>query len=245
MDGTDLLLDPFRRAVSTHDDRDRVIAVDYPYKECLSVKDLASYVVDTYLSPLKNDTRGYVIVNQSFSGYVGFNLSSLKQLPGTLKGQVFVNAFASPPGPSFLRGLLPSAASSFFERQPPPWMVSPIFLGPNAQGMEKVQAAAALVKPEVMIHRLSLCLSEDAWDFWRNRTLLPSSRTLYLRGEDDFIISRSHVQQLRSSRPDISWVSIPKGPHLLLQRYGWECGVAVNKFCVRLQTHLHVSTSIP
>lgn len=233
MDGTDLLLDSFRRQLCTPDDPDRVIAVDYPYAQSLSIQDLASLVVAKYLSPLERDRRGYVLVNQSFSGHVGLQLA-IRNLR-RLRGQVFVNCFASPPGPKFLQNIPFTATSSLFKRQPPPWMVSRIFLGPSATGMDHVQAAASRIKPEVMSHRLSLCLTEDSWHLWRNRRLLPSSQTLYLRGDNDLLIPKPQAQQLRSARPDIEWVTVPKGPHLLLQRYGTECGVAVENFCSRMQ----------
>ncbi|PXF42387.1 hypothetical protein BWQ96_07907 [Gracilariopsis chorda] len=106
MDGTDLLLDSFRRQLCTPDDPDRVIAVDYPYAQSLSIQDLASLVVAKYLSPLERDRRGYVLVNQSFSGHVGLQLAirNLRRLRGqaatTMDGKPYLpGAFCDRDGP--------------------------------------------------------------------------------------------------------------------------------------------------
>ncbi|CAN8070456.1 unnamed protein product [Agarophyton chilense] len=89
LDGTDLLLDRFRRQLCAPDDPNRVIAVDYPYERILSVQEMATFVIDNHLAKLGNDKRGYVVVNQSFSGHVGFQLAR-HNLPGLLQGQSFL-----------------------------------------------------------------------------------------------------------------------------------------------------------
>lgn len=229
MDGTELLLRDFRAALCGPADSGRVVGVAYPRDEELSVAALAAHVTDAYLTALADDPRGYVLVNQSFSGHVGLRLAA--SAPRGLLGQVFVNAFASPPGPAWLHGarFLPPAA--LMRRQPPPWMVSRIFLGPDGSGMSAVQAAGAANRPEVMRDRLRLCLTEDSWHVWRNRTLLPGDATLYLRGDGDVIVSEERAKEMQDARPDIAWVRVPKGPHLLLQRHGRESARAVEQFC--------------
>lgn len=230
MDGTDLMLDNFRSALSSQDDPGRVIGVDYPFNEELSVPELAHFTSEKYLEPLAQDPRGYVLVNQSFSGHVGLHLAS-KTPPGILQAQVFVNSFVSPPAPSFLRNIPTSVGDRLFQNQPPPWLVGRIFLGPNAKGMHTVQAAASQVLPAVMSHRLGICLNEDSWHIWRNSDQISADKTLYLRGDSDVIVRKRDAHTLKASRPDIEWVHVEGGPHLLLQRYGTECGTAVDTFC--------------
>lgn len=242
MDGTDLLLDKFRETTSSADDRNRVVGVNYPFTKPFTIPQLADFVIEHYLKPLSDDPRGYVLVNQSFSGHVGLHLSQL-QLPGTLHGQVFVNCFTSPPGPSFIRGIPSYITTPLFRNQPPPWLVGRIFLGPNSTGMHTVQAAASQVEPVIMSQRLSLCLTENSWHLWRSPNLIPPETTLYLRGDDDVIISQRESQRMKLARPDIPWVRIPHGPHLLLQRYGSECGTAVNQFCRQLSEHTAAAES--
>lgn len=113
-------------------------------------------------------------------------------------------------------------------------MVSDIFLGKGAKDMELVQAAGAAVSPTVMRHRLDLCLRENSWHIWRRKDLLPSKSTLYLRGDADVIVTDRQAQQIHNARPDIAWVSIPNGPHLLLQRFGVQCAKVVDEFCDRV-----------
>lgn len=233
MDGSELMLESFRTAISSHNDRDRVIGVQYPLDRHLSVTELADFVSSTYLSSLSQDPRGYVLVSQSFSGHVGMSLAC-DHLPGRMMGQVFVNAFASPPGPSWIHNGRLRIPAAMFRRQPPPWMVSRIFLGEDGTGMDVVQAAGAKVEPSVMRHRLDICLGHDSWATWRCSELLPGDRTMYLRGGDDAIVANDAAQQMRKARPDISWVHVPDGPHLLLQRCGRPAARAVHKFCERL-----------
>lgn len=234
MDGSELMLESFRTAVSSHNDSNRVVGVHYPVDQHLSVSELADFVSSVYLSSLSADPRGYVLVSQSFSGHVGMHLAHHKQLPGRMIGQVFVNAFASPPGPSWIHNGQLQVPAALFRRQPPPWMVSRIFLGKGGTGMDVVQAAGAKNEPSVMRHRLDICLGHDSWPTWRCPVLLPSERTLYLRGEDDAIVADEAAQQMREARPDIPWVHVPGGPHLLLQRCGRPAARAVHKFCERL-----------
>lgn len=235
MDGTDLLLDPFRQVMSTPDDPNRIIAVNYPFNQSLTIPELVTFVTHNYLAPLSEDPRGYILLSQSFSGHVGLHLSQMRT-PGNLRAQIFVNAFASPPGPSLLRGnpIPAPVTDALFRRQPPPWLVGRMFLGENTTGMHVVQAAASRVAPNVMSQRLSLCLSENSWHVWRRRDVLQASRTLYLRGVDDAIVSRREAREMQLARPDVEWVEIPRGPHLLLQSFGTECGIAVDLFCERV-----------
>lgn len=233
MDGTDLLLTKFRNETSTPDDPNRVIAVDYPFNKNMTISELGDFVCEKYLTPLTKDERGYILVNQSFSGHVGFHLSQ-QYTPGKIRGQVFVNAFASSPAPAALRYIPTSFTDSLFRNQPPPWLVGRVFLGRKPIGMGDVQSAAAQVEPFVMSHRLSICLNENNWHIWRRRDLLPAERTMYLRGDNDLILRKHEARKIKLARPDVRWVQIPEGPHLLLQKHGKRCGIAVNEFCSRL-----------
>lgn len=230
MDGSELMLDNFSAAISSRNDPHRVIGVNYPSDLELSVAELADFVSSTYLRTLSSDSRGYLLVSQSFSGHVGMDLARSQQ-PGRMLGQVFVNTFASPPGPSWLHNGRLRVPEALFRRQPPPWMVSRIFLGEDGTGMDIVQAAGAQVEPRVMRHRLDICLAHDSWPVWRCPDLLPGDRTLYLRGEDDTIVADEAAVRMRKARPDIPWVHVPDGPHLLLQRCGRPAAQAVHRFC--------------
>lgn len=239
MDGSDLMLEKFRRATSSEDDTNRVVGVQYPLTGLLTIEELSDHVFENYLCSLSNDSRGYIIVNQSFSGHVGFNLAR-RELPGRLLGQVFVNSFASTPLSGPLRSVALSVPASAFVRQPPPWMVGRMFLGAGGQGMDTVQAAGGQVDPAVMHHRLGQCLKEEAWDVWTNEDLLPDDNTLYIRGTADQIVGEDIAEKMRRTRPGIKWVHVSDGPHLVIQRFGAECGVFVERFCRQL-VHVHAN----
>lgn len=232
MDGTELMLGGLRDELCGPGDAARVVGVSYPRNRHLGFDELADFVTKEYLDALREDPRGYVLVSQSYSGHVLLRLAG-RDLPGQSHGQVFVNAFVSPPAPTWLRSFAPPAA--LFRNQPPARMVSNIFLGRGGVGMDIVQAAGAKVDPHVMAARLADCLREDSWHLWRSPHVLVGNRSLYLTGADDCIVSRAQSSQMARARSDVEFVTIDNGPHLLLQRYGWASARVIGDFCQRVQ----------
>lgn len=243
MDGTaSLLIDNFARYICNPGagvaDASRVVLVDYPRDRYLSSRELADYVAESYLAPLADDERGYVLVAQSFSGHVALQLSSRRKsetsepLPGLYKGTVFVNCFCSLPvrwaGPA-----LRAVPESVFKRQPPAYFVAHFFLGQRGGSgmMEAVQKVVRPVLPSVMKSRLLLIVDEDSWHLWRDSAVLSESNALFLYGSGDLLVGGTeHIALLRNSRRDIEFVEVPGGPHLLLQTDGVECARVVDEF---------------
>lgn len=241
MDGSALLLERFRNAANTgisHDGSERVIAVTYPTNVHLRLcHELCEYIVHNYLEKLEKDANGYVIVAQSFSCHAALTLYSkhgrYSPLPGRCLGIVLVNGFCSMPGPLWAHGLrdvLPFA----LQYQPPPWMVTNIFLGrgPDTSSMMRiVQKCCSLVKPWVLQARLKECFDTNTWSVWSDTSALEGRSVLCLHGLDDALVSRAAMtQRMKTSRRDIEFVGIEHGPHLLLQRFPEPCAKAIDKF---------------
>lgn len=243
MDGTaSLLIDNFARYICNSGggsaDASRVVLVDYPRDRYLSSRELADHVAESYLAPLADDERGYVLVAQSFSGHIALQLASrqesetLAALPGLYKGTVFVNCFCSLPmrwaGP-----VMRALPESVFARQPPSYLVARFFFGQSGSGdmMKAVQKVVQPVLASVMKSRLLLIVEEDSWHLWRDLAVVPQSAALFLYGSGDVLVGATeHITLLRESRSDIEFVEVPGGPHLLLQTNGSECARLVDEF---------------
>lgn len=246
MDGTaSLLIDNFARYICNTGvgsaDASRVVLVNYPRDRYLSSRELADHVAESYLAPLADDERGYVLVAQSISGHIALQLASRQQsetlaaLPGLYKGTVFVNSFCSLPmrwaGP-----VLRALPESVFTRQPPAYLVARFFFGQSGSSvmMKAVQKVVQPVLASVMKSRLLMIIDEDSWHMWRDSSVLPESDALFLFGSGDLLVGGTkHMTLLRESRGDVKFVEVRGGPHLLLQTNGAECARLVHEFASR------------
>lgn len=230
MDGSGVLLNDFTHSLQEDDATRKVVAVQYPKTKHMTFDELRDFVASEYLSSFADDDRGYLVVCQSYSAHVGFRMHDSKT-PGTLRGQVFVNGFAGPPGPRVFHGrgwLFPPVV---FERQPPDWVAARFLLGGDAPRMSMVQSAVADVSSDVMAARLDACLTEDAWHRWRSPYITPGSSTLFLCGTADPVVGSTEMaRKMKMAREDVGWVEVLHGPHLLLQRFGGQCAEAIDEY---------------
>lgn len=251
MDGTaSLLIEQFARnlCVGAYDsDPERIIFVDYPRDKHLKPAQLRDYVAENYLTRLMKDTRGYILVAQSFSGHVALLIAdaNASKRPGNHIGTVLVNCFCSCPAPLWARGMLRTIPALAFAQQPPSFVVKSVFFGSSgtASMMDAVQSLVALVLPAVMKARLRDVADESTWTQWKNRKALQGRYVLYLRGADDVLVGATrHPELLQQARPDVEFVTIDKGPHLVLQTDGARCARIVDDWLSKME---EVSTPNP
>jgi hypothetical protein len=222
MDGNALMLDGFAAALGSAEDPGRVVQVQYPGDSHLHPIDaVGAYIVREYLAKLQSDTRGYIIVAQSYSGHVALSLCSGRwgTIPGNCVGCVLVNAFCSPPVPAALRYLSSLVPSFAFSQRLPLSAISYFLLGSGRlKEARQVQDAVSRCDPAVMLARMRDCLHDDSWSEWRDRLSLIGSSVLYLRGSSDPLVGKTDlVRRMKEARDDISFVDVHAGPHLLLQ----------------------------
>lgn len=231
MDGTaNLLLDTFQSSLIGG--ASRVVMVDYPKQSFLSFSELADFVAGQ-IRP--DDTHGYVLVAQSFSGHVALRLAtSPAALPGSYLGTVLVNSFCSAPLPPWARPVMRRVPPAAFMQQPPAWLASRILFGAagTVKQMAAVQRVVQRVAPHVIAARLAACADESSWALWRDEIALPGESLLYLQGGSDILCGGTrHANLMQQARSDIQFHRFPGGGHLLLQTSGAECARAVDRFC--------------
>ncbi len=231
MDGSGVLLEDFSAGLQEADPSRKVVKVQYPKTTHLNFDELRKFVVSDYLSAFSDDSRGYIVVCQSYSAHVGFRLND-GDVPGVLRGQVHVNGFTEPPGPRIFRGRGWLFPQILFEQPPPDWLAAQLLLGGDAPNMRTVQMAGAGVAASVMAARLQDVASPRIRGTdGRCPRLTPGDCTLFLCGAADPVVGASELaKKMRRARRDVGWVEVLHGPHLLLQRFGYRCAQAVDDY---------------
>ncbi|KAJ8901674.1 hypothetical protein NDN08_003880 [Rhodosorus marinus] len=176
LDGLAGLCEDFVRAICGFGGSAREIS--FPENRCLQFDQLAELVSRDLEA---NERRPYIIVAQSFSGHVALRLAASKcsrrGVATNLKGVVFVNSFIKSPLPQLLSRTLadspltgPRAASSL-----PPKNVSQRLLvngDPSSSGIvDKLYSNVRRHPPEVISHRLRMCLETDSSSIFTSTSL--------------------------------------------------------------------------
>lgn len=125
---------------------------------------------------------------------------------------------------------LPAAV---FALQPPAGLVAGLFFGPRgtAAMMAQVQERVSRVAPEVMKARLGEIADLELWGMWRDVKTVVAGKVLFLRGGDDVLVGKTkHIELLQEARPDLQFVTVQSGPHLVLQTDGARCARIVDEW---------------
>jgi pimeloyl-ACP methyl ester carboxylesterase len=179
--------------------------VAYPRDRVLGVDALAEHARG-FVPPASR----YAIVAESFSGLVALELA--REPPPGLTAIVLVAAFVRSPFPWFLRAPLRAGAEILVRLPAPRWPLARWLTGGDATLAADVRTAIASVRPTVVAERLRMLTRVDA----RRDLALCRAPMLYLAGQKDRLVTRSHTQELTSLRPDITVRELP-APHLVLQ----------------------------
>jgi hypothetical protein len=235
MDGGPLLLEAFSTALGSEQDPTRVLKVRFPRESHLHpIKEVGHHVIREYLIALNGDSRGYIVVAQSYSGHVALSLCSgrLGPLPGKCIGCVLVNTFCSAPTPAYVKRLSWLVPRSIFSQLLPLPLISLFLLGAGrTEEAREVLASVSGCEPDVMLARMQDCLRDDSWSEWTDETSLDGSSVLYLRGLSDPLVGKTDlVRRMSQTRSDIQFVGIHDGPHLLLQCAPHACARAIDSF---------------
>jgi pimeloyl-ACP methyl ester carboxylesterase len=94
------------------------------------------------------------------------------------------------------------------------WVLRAVIAGPHAteSTLQLTRRTIHRVRPDVMLHRLAQVRDVDARQELRKCTM----PVLYLRGEADRVVRRSHLREIVENCPGVQVETID-APHLLLQ----------------------------
>jgi pimeloyl-[acyl-carrier protein] methyl ester esterase len=217
MDGTGKLFSEFIAALP---EPFEVVAVGYPTERYLPYSELENFV--RAASPI---SEPYMLVAESFSTPLAIQYAATN--PANLEGLVLCAGFATSPVKGWRR-FLGSLLAPLVFRVPLPNLAAKLWLvGSDAPTslLTAVRSAISSVQAGVLVARLRAVLASDVrWAVGQIGVPI-----LYIRAEQDRLVSALCVEELRQIRPEMS-VAVLAGPHLLLQRRPQRAAEAVVRF---------------
>jgi len=208
LDGTDLLLDRFRRlAPPTYD----VTVLALPDDPTAGYSELCDHFSETVASAGK-----CVLIGESFSGPLAVLLA--QRHPGVMIHLVLVATFVVSPVPFVARWI---PWSLFFRLPLPSFAVRRFMLGPFDDGLvDLLQKAACTVSPRTLARRMRSVIEVDVSDQFRQLTCPVTC----ICPTNDALVSERCVTTILELREDVILKRI-EGPHLILQtqpEQAWE-----------------------
>ncbi len=163
-----------------------------------------------------------ILVAESFSGPLALKLSLSR--PAGLMGVVLCSSFVRSPVSSLWRWL---PWSLLFRIPPHPSLLRRYLVGSGAKPttVAAVAAAIAKVKPGVLAARIKTVIQVDA----THALVACPIPLLYLHGDQDRLVQKLTVEELRCARPDMV-VKTLHAPHLLSQSVPNEAWANIEAF---------------
>jgi pimeloyl-[acyl-carrier protein] methyl ester esterase len=216
MDGTGLLLEDFANALPASL---RPLVVRYP-------PDVGSYRdVDRFLRSAQLDSEPFVLLGESFSSVAAIAWAATN--PPNLRGLVICVGFATPPLRRWLRPVSRLLSHLLFALPRPRFLTRHFTAGRNAPKplVLRLETIRATVPVETFAARIRAILSCDV----RRELNLVRVPILFLHAEEDRLISRARLEEMRQIQPHAAAEIFP-GPHLLLERHAVRAAERVARF---------------
>lgn len=217
MDGTGELFSQFIAALP---EPFEAVAVVYPTERYLSYSELESFVCAACTI-----SEPFMLIAESFSTPLALKYAATN--PASLLGIVLCAGFAASPVRGWRRFLVSLLAPVVFHVPMPNLAARRWLVGEDASPslLAAVRAAILSVQPRVLAARLRAVLASDV----RRAVCQIGVPILYIRAEQDRLVSAVCVEELRRIRPKVS-VAVLAGPHFLLQRCPQRAAEAVVRF---------------
>lgn len=191
-----------------------------PQIHCYPVRDLFSY--DELLAGIRAPDGEFSILAESFSGPLGIRLAA--RHASQVRCLILVGTFARSPMrlPGWLRQCFSACAFSFGERIP-----ARLLFSSKAGASERKHFSETIraVPRGVFAHRLREVLAVDVEAQLRRLTV----PILYLRGRQDWVVSRRAVERIRRIQPNVALSEVEAG-HLVLQEKPEACARLICEF---------------
>ena len=215
MDGTGELLRPLAEQLSIHRP---VQLVSYPVDRFLSYDQLVSYIKER----LPNDRC--VILGESFSGPIAIEIAATDS---RIAGLVLASSFARHPFPTQIAAFVRLLDLRWI----PTSIVVAVLMGMTATPELKMHLRQVLrtLPPEIIQARIQEVLRVDK----RVRLNEIACPMLCLHGYSDRLVSKKHVDEIVSARPDCQtrWL---ESSHMLLATHTDAAVNVIEEFCEHL-----------
>jgi pimeloyl-[acyl-carrier protein] methyl ester esterase len=217
MDGTGELFSEFIAALP---ETFEAVAVGYPTERYLSYSELENFVLAACPT-----SEPFMLIAESFSTPLALKYAAAN--PANLEGVVLCAGFAASPVRGWRRFIASLLAPVVFHVTMPNVAARHWLVGTDASPslLRAVRTAVASVKPDVLAARLRAVLACDV----RGAVGQIGVPILYIRAEQDRLVSALCVEELRQLKPEMT-VAALEGPHLLLQRQPQKAAEAVVGF---------------
>jgi pimeloyl-ACP methyl ester carboxylesterase len=205
MDGTGELFADFIKALPVESEAE---VLRYPADRFLSYEQLVPLTQSVFPT-----SEPFVLVAESFSTPLAMQLAATN--PPNLKGVVLCAGFVTSPVRGRLRRLCLVFSPVLFSAGLPKSAARYWLAGSSASPtlLASVRAAISSVRPAVLSARLTAVLTCDA-RAELEKIVVP---ILYLQAEQDRLVNKSCIEEIRRIKPQTA-VSVIDGPHLLFQR---------------------------
>jgi pimeloyl-ACP methyl ester carboxylesterase len=218
MDGTGELFAPLLEKLPL---AIKCAVISYEKDKKQSYKELVEYVHN--LLPTNED---YIIVAESFSGPIAFELA--KNNDPNLKSIIFVASFLSSPNPllSVVKWL---PLSILFKAPIPTQFVKKYLLGVeiNDDLISKFRNILGEINTNVLSYRLRQMASLELGSHKLE------VRAIYLQATDDKLVSENSFTNFKLSMENLRVILVP-GPHFLLQANPTACAAIIEEECREL-----------
>ena len=207
LDGTGKLFSEFVAALSEHFE---VTTVSYP-----ADKHLSDAEFDTFLQKVYPTSEPFVLLAESYSAPIAIRHAASH--PPNLKALILCAGFATNPvrGWKHLAAVVSAAALSYIRIPIPDFAARLWIVGPDAPPwlLARLSTLIDSVDRKVLSARIKALLN------WDVRSALRQLRMpiLYIRAQQDRLLSAKTVDELTRANPAIEIITLP-GPHLLLER---------------------------
>jgi len=211
MDGTGELFGPLLEKLPI---TIKCAVISYKKDKTQSYKELVEYVHN--LLPINDD---YIIVAESFSGPIAFELAKNKD--PNLKSVIFVASFLRPP--NTLLKLIKWFPLSLFLRLPiPTKFIKKYMLGEevNNELIRKLRDVLAKIDTNVLSYRLRQIASLNI------KSTKLDTRAIYLQPTSDKLVPENNFVDFKNSIENLRISRVP-GPHFLLQANPSECSAII------------------
>jgi pimeloyl-[acyl-carrier protein] methyl ester esterase len=215
LDGTGLLFQPLVRCLPPEIE---AIVVSYPSDVALSYEQLLPIVLKA-LPP-----GPFVLLGESFSGPLAIMAAACN--PAGLQGLILCASFVRSPAawlPAWCSYLVRPFQFRFYPLVAHLRILLGRFSDPQVRSL--VAEAVALVRPEVLAHRIRVVHGVDA----RDQLASCACPVLYLRGDHDRLVGTSALRSVIRACPSAKVVTVA-APHMVLQTQPEASAVALEAF---------------
>ena len=214
MDGTGKLFQPF---INELPDEIDCSVISYPDNECLSYKELESFVLDKL--PKDED---FVLLAESFSGPVGYLLA--KRNLANMKGIIFVATFLQNPNKPLVNLVKLLPLSILLSLPIPDFIIKHFFLGKSPDNQTVILFNDVIKNTN---HKIISCRINEISKPSLNLEKI-TIKSFYIQALNDKLVPPNNMNSFTEISDSLKTIKVD-GPHFILQTRAKKCAALVEE----------------